>query len=186
MKTLNMLWRWRNIWIALLLIGGNGLTWLNAGTVASWPIPQPVLDPQIEELVNIYRQENSAGHFFRLNLNQQAISNTIAWFLDKNPKVPISQPYVEITPDSITGKVFVQVMGMRIPVSIKLNAYLKDGKPFITVLEIGAAGARLPGSVVTEVQSQLESSLRSLQRLPADFTRLELGEGLILVEGNLK
>jgi len=181
-----MLFRWRNIWIALLLIGWNGLAWLNTAMVASWPVPQPVLDPQIEELVNIRRQGNSAGQLFSLNLSQQAISNTIAWVLDKNPKVPMSQPYVEITPESINGNVFVQVVGIRVPISIKLNAYLKDGKPFIMVLEIGAAGALLPDSVVAGVQSQLENQFSALQRLPADFTRLDLGNGTLLIEGTLK
>jgi hypothetical protein len=184
-RTLNSWWRRRNYWIPILIIWVIGLAWSNLATAAAWPAPRPVLDQQINELIVLGSSSNS-GQIFGVDLNQQAISNAIAWSLYKNPKVPIIQPFVEITPASLRIKAFIQIFGIRMPILVDLALHLQEGKPEIAILEIDAAGARLPDSIVAMLQDEVERQLNAVQSLPFHFSRLELQEGKLILEGSLK
>ena len=176
---------WRYFWISVILIWATGLVCSNLAWPATWPVAQPVLDQQITELIDS-RSDDNTCQIFSVDLSQQAISNGIAWYLIKNPKVPISQPYVEITPAGLKVKAFVQILGMRLPIFVDLAVYLEKGELGITILDMGAAGTRLPDSVTAVFQNEVQSQLDALQKLPVKFSRLDLQIGKVIVGGTLE
>lgn len=187
MKFVKWIWSKSNLWIALLLITANLAAWSGSPPAQTWPEPQPVLDPQIAALMELNRSGGESGQPIHLEITQEGLSNTLAWFLLNSPNLPFSQPYLEIKSNTVSVRAYLHVAGgMRTAVYAQVNLRLENKQLKVELLNIGAAGTRLPAAVVVAIQAQLEPQLARLKNLAFYIDILELGEGSIRLDGHMK
>jgi len=177
------LWCLRNLWIALALLAANGLAWLGAASVGDFPEVQPILAPQIVEFRDNLWSGQHAGETFSLTIDEQMAEQAVAWFLARHPQVPFTRPQVEIDPTGITGRGLAAVFGLRTPVQGRVSITLRNGVPVVMVHNLGVAGASAPGIVLNAIQPEIERQLARSQELPLRITKLQMGQGVIYVQG---
>jgi len=177
--------RW-NLWIAIALLLANGLAWLGTTSLELPAEPEPRLDPQIAKIREDLWSGEHKGEPFSITITEQMAEEAIAWFLDRHPEVPFSHPQVEINAQGVTGSGLAHIFGLRTSVYGRAAITLRDGVPVVTIQEIGVAGATIPDAVLAAIQAELETQFSASQRLPVNITRLEMGEGVIIVEGTYK
>jgi len=179
--------RQRNFWIALVLLAVNLLAWL--GAPPGWDLieVEPRIDPEIDAIRHRVDSKQASGERFEIVISNQEAAETIAWYLDRNPSVPFSHPWVEFRPDGITGRGLAHVLGLRTPVQGEVAVSLRNGTPVFSVQDLGVAGVMAPGVVVDAIRHEVDRQLDFEHRqLAIEITRLELGEGFILIEGVIR
>lgn len=177
------IWRLRNLWIALALLAANGIAWLGTTSIGDFPEVQPVLAPQIVEFRDNLWSGQHVGETFSLTINEQMAEEAVAWFLARHPQVPFIRPQVEIDPTGITGRGLATVFGLRTPVQGRVSITLRNGVPVVVIHNLGVAGASAPGIVLNAIQPEIEHQLGRSQELPLTITKLQMGQGVIYVEG---
>lgn len=175
-----------NVWILLALLLANGLAWLSSAPADLPPAVQPRLDPQIAEIREKIFSGQAVGEPFEIVITDQMASEAVAWFLARHPNVPFSHPQVQIDQHGITGRGLAYVLGLRTPVSGRAGVRVDQGVPQVTLQSINVAGAAAPDLLLNIIQQEVAAQLGAAQRLPVYITRLELGEGKLLVEGIYK
>lgn len=176
-------YRARNLWIALALLVANGLAWLSVRPAHSLPEVAPRLHPEIAAIREKVWSGEAGGETFRIVITDQMASEAVAWFLETHPSAPFSHPQVHFSPDGVTGEGLAHVLGMRIYASGRGTMVLEDGIPVVRIEEMGVAGARVPGALLDVVVAEAQAQFDLAANLPMRFTRLEMGEGTLLVEG---
>lgn len=176
----------RHGWIALLLLVFNGLAWLNAAPVVSLPEYEPRLAPEIAELREKIWSGEHSGEIFQITFTDQSASEAVAWFLAKHPEIPFSHPQVTFTPQGITGRGLIHLLGLRTEVYGNVGVVLSDGLPVITINEIGVAGAKAPTIVVNTITNELNKQVDAINRMPVILRHLKLLDGELVLEGVFK
>ena len=174
--------RARNFWIALVLLLFNGLAWLGTASGSTLPEVEPRVDPQLEDLREKLGSGDAAGESFRLVLTQEAAEQYIAWLLERKPEIPFSHPQVSIDPGGLSVKAVAHPLGFNTVVSGRLEVALRNGVLRPSIRELVVAGLDAPAVIRDEVEKQF----RALETLPVEVTLLELGDGVLMVEGTLR
>jgi hypothetical protein len=180
MKAAKLL-RYRNLWLATLLLLANGLAWVAVAGRVELAAVEPILHPEIAEIRAHWQARDAVGESFSLLVTDQMAAETIAWFIEPRPNLPFSHPQVEIRPDGVAGSGLIHVMGLRTPVWGRATVRLIDGKPVGTVEELHVAGSATPRFVLDAI-ARAQGVYDELD-LPIEITHLELREGEALIEG---
>ncbi len=180
-------WQKKNAWIVLGLFLANGIAWLGAGADEGLVQVEPRLDPQVAFIRDKMLAGQSLGETFAITITEPMAAEGIAWFLDRHPDVPFGYPGVDIGPGGVTGRGMVDVAGLRTRVYGRARIGLQDGAPVVTIEEIGVAGVPLPGWMMDIIRSEVEARFDFEKNpLPLYITRLELGDGVMKVEGRYR
>jgi hypothetical protein len=174
--------RW-NIVIALALLLSNGLAWVITAPTGFTADVQPRLDPQIASIRDKIFSGQASGEHFEIVVTDQMASEAVAWFLARHPEVPFSHPRVRINPQGVTGSGTAYLMGLRTPVSGRAFITARNGLPVVQIQEISVAGAAAPDFILQATQKEFEAQLAQVQGFPVEISRVELGDGQMLVEG---
>lgn len=187
MKKYNLktLFSYRNVWMALFLLLGNGLA--TSWTVLTYNqeelrLASPVLHPEIAEIRQHWQAGDAVGQTFQVVVTDQMAEETIAWFLEGRG-LPFSHPQVAIRPDGVEGGGYVYG-GFRVVATGRLRVWLDNGRLQGEVLEVKVAGITAP-SFVLDLVSSAQSAYDQINP-PIEITRLELREGEVLLEGFYK
>jgi len=175
--------RW-NLWIAIGLVVANLFAWaqvISAATEAY--IVEPIRDPEIEELLNyIYSGEHS-GETWEITLTELEAEQTITWYLNRWPQIPVAYPKVEITPDYVAGEGDATITGLRVHVGGKARITLEDGLPVVDILELSIP---LPAPIREGIESEIQKQLQRADLLPVRFTSAEWYDGEVIVRGIIR
>lgn len=175
-----------NLWIALALLLANLLAWQAAASTTLPPPPEPRLDPALAEVREKMWSGQHKGERFQLVITEQDAEEGFAWSLAKRPEIPFSHPQVEIDPQGITGRGLVLAAGLAIPVWGRFSVSALDGKPLIAVQQIGFGGVAVPGFARQLVEEQLDLRIQEARNMPVYFTKIELQDGQMLLEGEYR
>ena len=101
-----------NLWIAVGLITANLFTWGKILLAVSEPyVVDPVMDPEIRELLDYIRSGEHSGEPWEITLTELEAEQTITWYLNRYPQIPFAYPRVRITPESVSGEGDVIITG---------------------------------------------------------------------------
>ncbi len=173
--------QWPNFWIVVALLLANGLAWFQVSAQFDWPEAAPVLHPEIAEIRAHWQARDAVGEPFSVVVTDQMAMETIAWFMEPRTNLPVSRPYVEIHPDSVTGGGVLHLLGLTTPVLGQATVWLENGKVTGQIDSVQVAGRSAP-SFVADAVSQAKSIYDNLS-FPIEITRMELREGEVLIEG---
>jgi hypothetical protein len=177
----------RNLWIVLALLGANGLAWMSALSIEDLREVEPRLHPDVAAMRERLLSGEASGERFFLRIDDQMASEGVAWFLNRHPNIPFSHPQVEFDAEGITGRGLVHMVGLRTQLYGRAAITLQDGVPVVRILELGIAGAAVPGFIRDAVQGEVEAQFDFANNpLPFELTRLELVEGMMVVEGRYR
>ena len=174
----------KNLWIAAMLLLANGLAWFQVAGRITLPQAEPILHPEIAEIRAHWQARDAIGESFQVVITDQMAMETIAWFLEPRPDLPVSHPYVEIHPDGVVGGGLLHLMGLRTPVMGNVAVWVESGKVTGRVESVQVAGTAAPDFVVDAVQ-QAKAIYDNLS-FPIYITNLELREGAVLIEGRYR
>ena len=181
--------RWRlfnmkNLWIALLLLLANGLAWFQVAGRITLPEAEPILHPEIAEIRAHWQARDAVGESFQVVISDQMAMETIAWFIEPRPDLPVSHPYVEIHPDGVIGGGLLHLLGLRTPVMGDVAVWVENGKVTGEVEAVRVAGTSAPAFVVDAV-GQAKSIYDKLS-FPIYISHMELREGEVFIEGEYR
>jgi hypothetical protein len=171
----------KNLWITVLLIAANGLAWFQVAGRGTLPQADPVLHPEIAEIRAHWQARDAVGEPFSVVISDQMAMETIAWFIEPRPDLPISHPFVEIHPDRVVGGSLLHLLGLRTLVKGEVTVWVENGKLTGQVESVQVAGTAAPDFVVDAVQ-QAQALYDDLS-FPITITTLELRKGEVLIEG---
>lgn len=174
-------WQQPQRWLFLLLLIGNGLAWLQYSSRIEFPEYEPVLHPEIAIIRQNWQSGAAVGETFAVTVTDQMAMETMTWFLEPRPELPVSHPYVEIHADGVTGGAVLHLAGLQTPVLGQATIWLESGRVNGQVQSVSVAGAQAPGFVLAAVErgKQVYDNLV----FPIEITRLELREGEVYIEG---
>ncbi|MFZ6031254.1 MAG: hypothetical protein ACOYYS_26390 [Chloroflexota bacterium] len=178
--------RWRHAWIALVLVAFNGLAWLGAAPLTALPQAEPRLAPEIARFRDDLWSGQHAGETFHLVITDQMASEAIAWFVTRHEEIPFSHPWVNFTPQGVTGRGLVHLLGLRSEVYGVVMLSMNGEAPVVTLRELGVAGAKAPAAIVGTITTELNKQAGAVRDLPMTITRLELQNGQLVIEGVYK
>lgn len=174
-------------WILALLLIANGVAWAIALAPGEVRVVEPRLEPDLADLREGLIEGGHSGEPFTVVVTNQEAEETIAWYLDRHPRIPFANPRVEIHPDVIETWGEAHVAGLRVGLHGRARVVLWDGVPVVTVEDLGMAGLSVPGFVRQRIQQEVDAQLDlSDQGLPVVITRFELTEGQAVVEGTIR
>ena len=171
-------------WLFLLLLIGNGVAWLQYSSRIGFPVYEPVLHPEIAIIREKWQSGEAAGQAFAVTVTDQMAMETMTWFLEPRPEIPVSHPYVEIHANSVTGGAVLHLAGLQTPVLGEATVWLENGRVNGQVQSVSVAGATAPTFVLAVVErgKQVYENLD----FPIEITRLELREGEVYIEGKYR
>ena len=173
-----------NLWIATGLVVANLFTWATILLAVSEPyVVDPIMDPEIRELLNYIRSGEHSGETWEITLTELEAEQTITWYLNRYPQIPFAYPHVTITPNSVSGEGDVIITGLHLHVTGKARVTLKDGLPVIQILDLNLP---LPASVKESIEHEIQVQLQRAERLPVRFESAEWGDGVVVVKGVIR
>jgi hypothetical protein len=173
-----------NLWIAACLIAANLFTWGRILLAVSEPyIVDPVMDPEIRELLDYIRSGEHSGETWEITLTELEAEQTITWYLNRYPQIPFAYPQVTITPESVSGEGDVIITGLHLHVSGEARVTLKDGLPVVEILDLNLP---LPESLKESIEREIQVQLQRAELLPVRFTSAEWGDGVVVVKGVIR
>lgn len=171
---------YKNFWIALLLLVLNGGAWLTT-RVEQLPAVLPILHPEIAEIRQHWQARDAVGQSFSVVITNQTAAETIAWFIEPRSELPFSHPQFFIHPDSVEGKGYLYVLGLKTVVYGRATIWLEEGKPQGRIEEISVAGTIAPDFVL-EAIANAQTVYEDLN-LPVEIKTLDLREGEVFITG---
>lgn len=176
-----------SFWILVLLLVANGVAWVSALAPEEGRVVEPRLEPDLAALRDRLIEGGHSGEPFTVVVTNQEAEETMAWYLERHPRIPFANPRVEIHPDVIEAWGEAHVAGLRVGLHGRARIVLRDGVPIVTVEDLGMAGLSVPGFVRQRIQQEVDAQLDlSGQELPVIITRFELTEGEAIVEGTIR
>ena len=176
-----------SFWIALVLLMANGLAWAYAlapqGAVV---VVEPRLEPDLGDLRQRLIEGGHSGEPFYIEITDQEAAETIAWYLDRHPKIPFRDPQVFIEPDGIAAQGAAQIAGLRVGLSGKAYIELLDGVPTVQLGDLDVGGIAVPGVVQDRIQAEIDAQFSLAQDLPLIIDGLVLEEGIATVRGTIR
>lgn len=176
-----------SLWVLTLLLLANGLAWASVLAPGEVRVVEPRLEPDLAALREHLIEGGHSGEPFTVVVTNQEAEETIAWYLDRHPRVPFANPRVEIHPEVIEAWGEANVAGLRVGLHGRVRIVLQDGVPVVTVKDLGMAGLSVPGFVRRRIQQEVDAQFNlDPQRFPVIIARFELTEGQAIVEGTIR
>jgi hypothetical protein len=173
-----------NVLFVVILVVANLFTWLRLLLAVPDPyLVEPVRDPEVVELLEYIRSGEHGGEEWVVHLTQEEAEQTIAWYLERYPQIPLANPHVEITPDYVFGEGDATITGLRVHVSGKARVTLDAGLPRIEILELSLP---LPRPIRLALEDEIDRQLQRADLLPVRFTSAEWLDGEVVVEGIIR
>jgi hypothetical protein len=176
-----------SLWFLALLLLANAAAWTSALAPEKVRVVEPRLEPDLTALRERLIEGGHSGEPFTVVVTNQEAEETIAWYLDRHPRVPFANPRVAIYPDVIEARGESNVAGLRVGLHGRARIVLQDGVPVVTVEELGIAGLTVPGFVRQRIQQEVDAQFDlDAQTFPVTITHFELTEGQAIVEGTIR
>lgn len=174
-------------WFLALLLIVNGIAWVSALSPGEVRVVEPRLEPDLADLRERLIEGDHSGEPFTIVVTNQEAEETIAWYLDRHPRVPFANPRVEIHPDVIEAWGEAHVAGLRVGLHGRARIVLRDGVPVVTVEDLGMAGLSVPGFVRQRIQQEVDAQFDiDPASFPVIISRFELIEGQAVVKGTIR
>jgi hypothetical protein len=176
-----------NFWIALALLVANGVAWAYALTPEGPAVTvEPRLEPDIAELRQRLIEGGHSGEPFVIEITDQEAAETIAWYLQRYPRIPFGEPQVFIRPDGVLAKGVAEIAGLRVGLTGEAHIELRDGVPIVTLGDLAVAGVGVPGFVRDRIQQEIDDQFALAQTLPLIMDEPVLKEGRATVQGTIR
>jgi hypothetical protein len=176
-----------NFWFALALLLANGAMWAYA-LAPEGPAVQvePRLEPDLADLRQRLREGGHSGEPFTIEITDREAAETIAWYLERHPRIPFRDPQVSITPERVAAEGVAEVAGLRVGLRGEAHITLRDGVPHVTLGDLDLAGVAVPGFVRDRIQHEIRAQFALAQNLPIRIDELLLEEGTATVQGTIR
>ena len=187
-RVFHSLVRRANLWIVLLLLAINGLTWVSSlqGGEPAY-VAEPVLAPSLADLRARLVEGTHSGERFELRISDEEGAESIAWFLGNHPEIPFRYPRVEFHDGHLDAWGQAAVLGWRLSIHGVATMHLENGVPIARLTDLEVAGAPAPGFVLDAIQDALYQQIDlSNRQLPVVFETLELREGEMVGGGVIR
>jgi hypothetical protein len=176
-----------NLWFALLLLLANGAAWAHAlSPQGPTMVVQPRLEPDLATLRERLIEGGHSGEPFRVEVTDQEAAETVAWYLERHPSIPFSEPQVFITPGEIQARGVAQIAGLRVGLTGTAQLQLRDGVPYITLVDLNVAGVAVPGFVQARIQDEIDAQFALTQDLPVQIDEWLPEERKATVRGTIR
>jgi hypothetical protein len=176
-----------SFWIALALLVANGVAWSYALAPEG---PAVVVEPRralgIIDLQERLAEGVHSGEPFTVEITEQEVAETIAWYLNRHPRIPFREPQVFITPGGVSANGVAEIAGLRVGLTGRAAIQLRDGVPFVTLEDLDVAGVAVPRFVKDRIQSEVDAQFSLAQDLPLIIDELVLEEGSATVRGTIR
>ncbi len=187
MNRITALFKKPSLWILGLLLLANAIAWASALAPSEARVVEARLEPDLADLRERLIEGGHSGEPFTIVVTNQEAEETIAWYLERNPRVPFANPRVAIHPGVIEAWGEAHVAGLRVGLHGRAHIVLRGGTPLVTVQELGMAGLSVPGFVRQRIQQEVDAQFDlSNRQLPVIISRFELNEGQAIVEGTIR
>lgn len=176
----------KNLWIALALLLANGVAWVRAAATSNLAEVAPILHPGVGEMRAKWNDGSAVGQTFSVIVTDEEAGQTVAWFIEpRQHSLPFSRPHVAFKPGEISGRGLMTIAGLQVEVFGRGFVTLDNGRPIITVYEVGVGSANVPDFVKNALQSQVDrgQAVYDDLELPIELTRLDIGNGYAIIEG---
>lgn len=176
-----------NLWILVMLLMANGVAWVSALAPGQVRLVEPRLEPDLADLRERLIEGGHSGEPFTVIVTNQEAEETIAWYLDRHPRVPFANPRVEIHPDVIEAWGEAHVAGLRVGLHGRARIVLREGLPAVTVEDLGMAGLSVPRFVRQRIQQEVDAQFDlDPTSFPVIISRFGLIEAQAVVEGTIR
>ncbi len=176
-----------SFWFALVLLAANGMAWVYAlapeGTAV---VVEPRLAPDVADLRDRLVEGGHGGEPFTVEVTEQEAAETIAWYLERNPRIPFREPQVFITPEGVLAQGVAEIAGLRVSLTGRADIELRDGVPYVTLEDLDVAGVAVPGFVQNRIQAEIDAQFGLAQDLPLIIDELVLKEGKAILQGTIR
>jgi hypothetical protein len=176
-----------NFWIALALLVANGVAWAYALAPEG---PAVTVEPRLEPDIAALREKlNEGGHSsepFVIDISDQEAAETIAWYLQRYPRIPFGEPQVFIRPDGVLATGVAEIAGLRVGLTGEAHIELRDGVPIVTLGDLDVAGVVVPGFVQDRIQAEIDDQFSLARDLPLIIDELVLEEGRATMRGTIR
>ncbi len=176
----------KNLWVAVLLLLANGVMWVRVAATSDLAEVPPIIHPGVAEIREKWNDGSAVGEPFSVTVSDEEAGQTVAWFIKpRQDSLPFSRPHVGFQPGEISGRGLMTVGGLQVEVFGRGYVSLDNGRPLITVYEVGVGEANVPAFVTSFLQSQVDrgQALYDDLALPIQLTKLEIGSGYATIEG---
>ncbi len=148
---------------------------------------QARLSPQLAELREKVKSGIHQGEAFEVTVTNSELEDAIAWYLERQPEVPVGDPQVSIDPDGLEVQLEAEIGTLRFPVSWHADISAEDGLPLITMDQLDLGTTQLPDFLLFEIQDGLNRQLRMREQdLPLLIESMEFDEGRMTVQGRIR
>ena len=146
----------------------------------------PELPTQVARLqAQIQRGEH--GMPFALDLTDDDLTATAAYFLAQRQDVPFSQVRVAVLDDRVEARGVTTGLAVAVPVRVSANVLARNGQLVIRVIDVDVSGATLPGFARDEVLRQANQAVDlSRYDLPLVVETVRLRPGQLQALGRVK
>lgn len=176
-----------NFWVAFVLLITNGIAWAYALAPSGPAVEvQPRLATDIEGLRHKLNEGGHSGEPFVVDVTDQEAVETIAWYLNRHPRIPFREPQVFITPEGVSANGVAEIAGLRVGLTGRAAIQLRDGVPFVTLEDLDVAGVAVPDFVQDRIQAEVDAQFSLAQDLPLIIDDLILEEGKATVLGTIR
>lgn len=147
----------------------------------------PRLTRELAEFREKVKAGTHQGESFELTVTDTELEETLAWYAGRHVGVPLPETRISIDANGIGLSGEVQLGGLRAKISGRADAYLQDGIPAISIVELKMGTAALPEFVRLQLEDQLNRQLMLREdELPVTVEALELQEGQLTVRGRIR
>jgi hypothetical protein len=176
-----------SFWIALVLLVANGVAWSYAlAPEGPAVVVEPRRAPAIVDLQERLAEGGHSGEAFIAEVTEQEVAETIAWYLNRHPRIPFREPQVFITPEGVSANGVAEIAGLRVGLTGRAAIQLRDGVPFVTLEDLDVAGVAVPDFVQDRIQAEVDAQFSLAQDLPLIIDDLILEEGKATVLGTIR
>jgi hypothetical protein len=176
-----------SFWIALALLVANGVAWSYAlAPEGPAVVVAPRRAPDIVDLQGRLAEGGHSGEAFIVEVTEQEVAETIAWYLNRHPRIPFREPQVFITSRGVSATGVAEIAGLRVGLTGRAAIQLREGVPFVTLEDLDVAGVAVPGFVQDRIQAEVDAQFSLAQDLPLIIDELVLEEGKASVQGTIR
>jgi hypothetical protein len=176
-----------SFWIALALLAANGIAWAYVlAPDAPAKAVEPRLVPDVADLRDRLVEGGHNGETFTVEITNQEAAETIAWYLERNPRIPFRNPQVFITLKGVSASGVAEIAGLRVGLTGQAGIELRDGVPYVSLDDLDVAGVAVPGFVQDRIQAEIDAQFGLAQDLPLIIDELILEEGKATVRGTIR
>jgi hypothetical protein len=144
----------------------------------------PRLARELAELREKVKAGTHQGESFELTVTDVELEETLAWYAARHAGSPLPEAKISIDSDGIGVSGDVELGGFRADITGRADAYLLDGVPTVSVIELRMGAMELPEFVRFQLEDQLNTQLMLREgEFPVIVEELELEEGRLTMRG---